>query len=177
MPDVNQLLNSLGLAGTFTRREVLGLGPVSDSYLLTGPDGPLVLRKDRALAGALGLDRQAEWIHLNMAYAADLGPEPLAHDPHRGLLVTRYLEGTAWNRSAPADWAAHGAVMRRVHEVPAAQARDFDPVAVASAYRQGVSTAGADALLERVSSLASALVSDEASLFLSPRCASRQPGG
>lgn len=165
MADLAKLINSLGLEGGFTRHAVLGAGAVSESWRVAGPDGLLVLRRDRALARSLGLDRNAEWVHLNIAYAADLGPEPLAHDAERGLLVTRYLDGAAWRCSEPPDWSAHGAVMRRVHEVPATDARDFDVIKVASAYRQGICAPGADLLLDRVIALAPALAPADSRCF------------
>ncbi len=160
MSDSTSLLNSLGLEGVFQQRGMLGNGPVSESRLIAGPDGLLVLRQDLPLAGVLGLDRQAEWAHLQIAHAADLGPEPLACDPARGLLVTRYLEGAAWTSCETPDWRAHGELLQHVHELPPASAKQFDAVAVARRYRQGTTAAHADALLERVEVLAAALNDD-----------------
>jgi len=160
MSESGRLLNSLGLEGAFEQRGMLGSGPVSESWLLSGPDGLLVLRRDLPLADVLGLDRQSEWTHLQTAYAADLGPEPVARDFARGVLVTRYLEGTAWARFETADWGSHGLLLRRVHELPSTTAKHFDPVTVARRYRLGTTAAHADALLERVVVLATALEQD-----------------
>lgn len=157
MPDLHRLLGSLGLEGAFEPAERLGCGPISDSWRVLGPDGPLVLRKDRLLAHSLGLDREAEWAHLKIAYAADLGPEPLARDIERGLLVTRFLAGTPWSERPETDWAAHGELMRRVHQAPAREGKVFDPVGVARAYRRGTAAPHAGEWLNRVISLASGL--------------------
>lgn len=162
MSDHGQVINSLGLEGVFTQRGSLGMGPISVSWLMSGPDGLLVLRRDLPLAKVLGLDRQAEWAHLEIAYSADLGPEPLAHDPARGLLVTRYLEGAAWNQCETADWHAHGVLLRRIHELPSGTARRFDPVAVARRYRHASTAVLAGALLDRVVKLAADLGPDNA---------------
>lgn len=168
MPDIAELFSALGLPGRFDLSGALGAGPVSDSWLVNGPDGLLVLRRDRPLARALNLDRNAEWRILRMAYAADLGPEPVACDSARGLLVTRYLGGTSWSEtlspdSSSASWSALGAVMRRVHQTPAEGSKAFDPVAVARGYRGATSQARAVALLDQVITLSPVLLLGEES--------------
>lgn len=171
MTDLTDLLASIGFEGTFRQNRTLGNGPVAESWLVDGPDGQLVLRRDRPLAAALGLDREAEWTHLQLAYAADLAPEPLAYDSARGLLLTRYLDGPVWGH-VPAghpghDWATHGKLMRRVHDVPAGKCKDFDVVAVADRYRAAseYESATAHKLLDQVISLVPALEHDGDACF------------
>lgn len=97
----------------------LGSGPVTDSWLLARGNERLVLRRDRPLAGRLGLDREREWTCLQVAHARDLGPEPLFHDPARGVLLTRYLPAASGTLvPGKATWERLGRLLGAVHALP-----------------------------------------------------------
>jgi len=92
----------LGEIGAFSGAQVigeLGGGPTSDSYLVERDKERFVLRLDTAVAAILGLDRYAEAEILKIISEQGLGPVPEFTDPDRGILITRFIAGRAWNET------------------------------------------------------------------------------
>ncbi len=144
--------------------EAVTRGPLADAWLLERGDERAVLRRDRPLAGRLGLDRVAEWGFLRQAFDAGLGPEPLFHDPGHGVLLTRFLPGVAWDQaaagSATTNWVELGRLLRRVHDLPGVTGKRFDLAAIAAHYARAAGTSEADRLARRVGRLAVPLYVD-----------------
>ena len=127
-----------------------------------------MLRQDYPAARRIGLDRNAEWAILQVAYAGGLGPEPVACDPERGWLLTAWLPAQKWRAEhlqLPARLLALGECLRSVHALPAAGAR-FEPVAIARRYAAGSEAAQAQPLLATIVSMAAELYPDEAARCL-----------
>ena len=81
------LLDDLPLTGPVNVVEAFSGGPASDSYLLESSDRRVVLRIDKPLANAIGLDRKAEADVLIAVEAAGIGPQVVWADPARGILL------------------------------------------------------------------------------------------
>ena len=80
-----------------------------------------VLRLDAAHTSTLRLDRAAEQIAIERAYAAGIGAELVYSDPERGILVTRYVPGRSLVQADLADASvleAVAALLRRLHALP-----------------------------------------------------------
>lgn len=131
----------------------LGGGEASESWLLEGPPGAMMLRMDLPLARALGLDRAGEFEVLRIAHDAGLAPEPLYSDPRSGVLVTRYLPGRHWrpeDLKNAAKLEMLGCLLRDVHGLPVA-GRPFEPVRIAEHYALSLE---ADLVADRVRDVA-----------------------
>lgn len=146
-------------SATVIRR--LGAGPVADSWLMAFEGAEVVLRKDRSCAARLGLDRAREFRVLEAAHGRGLGPEPLAADPERGLLLTRYLAGTTWvtrrETGGVTPWDRLGALLRRVHALAPTSVPRFDPVAIVQRYARVAATPEAQVLAAEAAALAERL--------------------
>lgn len=135
------------LAGADLVREFHG-GPASHSYLVRHRDARYVLRIDTAIAQRLGLDRATEAVVLATVAEAGLGPEPVFVDVENGVLVTRYLEGSAWTEhELHKDDALErlAELLRRVHSLPAI-GRPFELPYKLSTYAQAIGSPKADEL-------------------------------
>lgn len=95
------------------------------AWRLEAPGGPWFARLGAEHAAALGVDRASECALLASVAAAGLAPEVLACEPGGALLVTRYVEGRAWQA---ADVASEtnlrrlAVLLRRLHELPVPEA-------------------------------------------------------
>lgn len=146
--------------------ELLSRSAASRSWLLDTGKERVVLRQDRARAEALGLDRSREFQMMQIAFRAGLAPEPLHWEAATGVFIRRYVEGESWvaqdTSKTAGYWAALGALLRRVHALPA------PPVAIldigASALRYAACT-GVVADAERAQDIqdrATALIDEQA---------------
>ena len=96
----------------------LGGGPASDSYLVERGTERFMLRLDTTIAAALGLDRYAEAEILKTISLQGLGPAPEFFDPDRGILITRFIKGRAWNEADlhdPDRMQKLAVLLRRLH--------------------------------------------------------------
>lgn len=100
----------------------LHAGPIKTSYLVQQGAQRYVLRVDEPAARAMGLDREAEFANLQLAWRAGLAPEPVAwRGGERALLLTRYAPGRAWRGSdlrQSARLKQLAAQLRRLHALP-----------------------------------------------------------
>ena len=139
------------LSGADIVRQFPG-GPASHSYLVRHGDGRYVLRIDTAIAQMLGLDRVSEAAVLAAVAEAGLGPEPIFVDADNGVLVTRYLHGSAWTEHELTEDDALGrlaGLLKRVHGLPAIgeeMGRPFELPYKLSAYAQTIGSPKADEL-------------------------------
>jgi len=155
MTDWRPAARALGLPADTRALLRLGEGPVTDSWLLEADGVKRVLRLDRPVVKTLGLDRHAEWQHLQLAFDAGIAPEPLAFDPARGSLLTEHLDGEEPS-AALLDWAELGALLRRLHALPAPGAKAFDPLSIAQTYAAAAGGPEAERELTVVKALAPA---------------------
>jgi len=86
------------------------------SMLVSDGEHDFVVRLDRLNPADFGLDRRREAHLLGIAAAAGLAPPPCFTDPTLGVLVCRYL---AADPQMPADPAAAGELLARLHRLPA----------------------------------------------------------
>jgi aminoglycoside phosphotransferase (APT) family kinase protein len=128
----------------------LGAGPLADSWLVAHAEQQLVVRQDRPRAARIGLDRDGEFRVLRAAHRHGLAPEPLAWEPQRRVLVTRFLPGESWDRQdggVPADpWRRLGALLRRVHALAPGGLPRFRPAMVLEDYARAAGTRDARAM-------------------------------
>ncbi len=104
-----------------TRLRCLARTAVSETWQVSVGGELAVLRQDLPGAARLGLDRAGELAVLRAAYREGLGPAVLDADPDTGLLLTTWLPGepcTAAGLRNPAQLAAAGSLLRRLHAVP-----------------------------------------------------------
>ncbi len=159
MADMHALLAAVPVLAGARPVRALGGGEASDSWLLEGGDGPLMLRIDRPLAGRLGLDRGSEFEVLRAAHGAGLGPEPLYADPRGGVLVTRYLPGEPWRHAdldQPGRLERLGGLLREVHGLPVT-GRRFDPSRIAEGYARALGPGNGAGGVDEVARLAEQL--------------------
>jgi thiamine kinase-like enzyme len=74
-------------------------------------------------AERLGVNRHSECALMAVVAAAGFAPDVLACDPLTGLLVTRYIDGRAWQASdatEPSNLARIGSLLARLHTMPPA---------------------------------------------------------
>ena len=104
-----------------TRLRRLARTAVSETWQVSVAGQLAVFRQDLPGAARLGLDRASELAVLRAAYREGLGPAVLDTDPDTGLLLTTWLPGepcTAATLRNPAQLAAAGSLLRRLHAVP-----------------------------------------------------------
>jgi thiamine kinase len=162
MPDPLVGLHLPGwLAGAAPVRR-LANGPVSETWRLRTDGRDVVLRRDRPLARALGLDRAREARVLDIAFAGGVAPEPLLVDPEQGVVVTAWVDDAA--AAAPGSgnervsWRALGQMLRRVHALPTSGVAPLDLAAVAARYAAAAGEGAAgNALAERIAERSSSL--------------------
>jgi thiamine kinase len=139
--------------------EKLAGGPASDSYLIERGVELFVLRIDTDVAVALGLDREAETKILRYVGSHGLGPVAEYSDPHRGVLITRYIEGYAWSESDLNDSVRIrnlAALLRRLHALKP-QGHGFDIDEKIDHYARIISSPEGDELAGNARSLSGKL--------------------
>ena len=149
------LLDDLPLTGPVNVVEAFSGGPASDSYLLESSDRRVVLRIDKPLANAIGLDRKAEADVLIAVEAAGIGPQVVWADPARGILITEYLEGDAWDRHdllVESNLERLGGLFRKLHALAPA-GPEFRVADWAERYAQRLQTKPGRVLAERIKHL------------------------
>ena len=95
-----------------------------------------VLRSDAEHTERLGLDRHREMAILRSAERAGVGPRVEYAAPDEGVLLTRYVAGSAWTATAlrePRRVEKLAGLLRCVHSLPVCGSR-FDPPAVSRGY-------------------------------------------
>lgn len=104
-------------------------GLTNENYLVRADAERFVLRLAGGNSERLGIDRRAEAAALRAAWAAGLGPEPLAFLEPEGHLLTRFVEGRfleAEEYRRPETIRLLAETARRVHALPPNGAR-FSP--------------------------------------------------
>jgi thiamine kinase len=146
------------LEGANPVRKLAG-GPASDSWLLEAGSRRFVVRIDKAAAGTLGLDRQAEPEILKSVSSAGIAPRLIWSDPGRGIQVCSYIEGEAWTMEdthKPERLRELARTLRKLHELPAVGPQ-FDPEAAAHRYASQIGAAAAGRIAGRAGRLAAKL--------------------
>ncbi len=103
--------------------ESLPGGPTSDRWHIEHAGEHYMLRVDRALARALGLQREAEVRALQAAHAIRLAPQPVFWAPADGVLLLKWLPGhvcTAQDLQDSTTLHALGRTVARLHREQAA---------------------------------------------------------
>ncbi|GAC1667743.1 MAG: hypothetical protein NVS9B2_09700 [Steroidobacteraceae bacterium] len=99
----------------------LSVGLVNETYRVRRDGNAYALRASGSGQQALGLDRTWEARVLERAVPCGLAPGVVYSDPTRGLLISRWVEGSSWN---PADVrkssniARIAELARRIHALP-----------------------------------------------------------
>ena len=96
-------------------------GLTNESWRVAAAGQILVVRVSRADDEALQIDRESELRVLEAAWSARIGPEVLACEPRRRLLVTRHIAGRVWSEadaSAPENVARLGRLFASLHTTP-----------------------------------------------------------
>lgn len=99
----------------------LAAGHSNESWLVVADGEAAVLRHDLGRVPAPVVHRGRELAVLRSAAAAGLAPEVLYADARAGILVTRYLDGTALTAAQigkPDALSEIAALLRRVHALP-----------------------------------------------------------
>lgn len=81
-------------AGIVTIEPMLG-GRTNSSFRVRVEQETFVLRINAANGPALGIDYEREYEILKHVHRGDVGPEPVYFSPEAGVLVTRFVEGSA----------------------------------------------------------------------------------
>ena len=105
--------------GAKVTAELVG-GPASCSYLVEREGDRWVLRIDTPIAARLGLDRATEAVILAHADAAGVGPRLAYVDVAKGIQLTHYIAGRAWNAAdivAPVNLERLARLLQRVHAI------------------------------------------------------------
>lgn len=146
------------LKGAYPIRKLAG-GPASDSWLLEAGGRCLVARVDKAAAGSLGLDRQAEREILQTVSGAGIAPQLVWSDPGRGIQVCAWIEGESWSMEDthnPALLQELALTLRKLHELPPL-GRRFEPGAAAQRYANQIGTPEAGKMADHAGALAAKL--------------------
>jgi thiamine kinase-like enzyme len=125
----------------------LGSGLVNESYRVEREGRLFSLRIAAPRAGELGLDRGWECRVLRCAAGAGLAPAVERCEPRAGVLVTRWVEGSAWTvqqASSPGSLATVAMLMRRLHALPLIERpRIVSPAEWIGFYRRALERGGA----------------------------------
>ena len=98
-------------------------GLTNRNYLVVADRQHLVLRKNSAISVALDLNRSAETDALCHADKAGLCAPVIYSDPGHQYLVTRYIEGQQWSCAGQSELGRLAQLLRRIHALPAIEAR------------------------------------------------------
>ena len=93
-------------------------GLVNETYRVLRDGNAYALRAAAATPYDLGLDRHWEARVLEGAVAAELAPPVVYCDPERGILISRWVEGTSWSPEdtlRPANLSRMAELLRRIH--------------------------------------------------------------
>jgi thiamine kinase-like enzyme len=105
---------------TFEIEELKG-GLTNRTYHLRRGSDEFVLRLDATEAGFFKFDRTSELVILAAAGRQGLAPQVIHADRDRGVLVTRFLQGRAWQESdleSQENLEALANLIRSVHTLP-----------------------------------------------------------
>ncbi len=111
-------------------------GLTNRSFRISSGTDQFVLRLDAAHTSALRLDRAAEQVALERAFAAGIGAEMVYSDPAQGILLTRYVPGRSLAQSDLEETSvleAIAALLHRLHALPEL-GRGFDVPTIAQGY-------------------------------------------
>ena len=158
-PDIIKLIDSIEpIREAIPVCELAG-GPASSTWLLELREQKFTLRLDKPIVQSLGLDRLSEISILQSVADAGIGPEVIWADPANGVLVCRYLEGSAWCRQDTQDilrLQELAQTLRKLHRLtPCGPV--FDPAGAAWRYAREIGTGVADDLAQTVSLLVAEL--------------------
>jgi thiamine kinase len=132
--------------------ERLAPGLVNDSYRVVRGGLAHTVRMPAAGAAELGLERSWECRVLEQASAAGLAPRLERCDPGRGILVSRWIEGSAWTRGealSPGNMTRMAGLVRCVHELAVeAPVRRMSPPDWVAHYSRAAHPPGAARILE-----------------------------
>ena len=118
--------------------EELKGGLTNRTYYLRRGEEEYVLRLDAGEAGFFQFDRACELLILGEASRAGLAPQIIHADKNRGILVTAFLHGRAWNDAdikLNRNLEALAEVLRDVHTLPLCGQR-IDVLSVARNYER-----------------------------------------
>jgi aminoglycoside phosphotransferase (APT) family kinase protein len=132
--------------------ERLGSGLVNESYRVAREGRVFCLRMAAPRAGELGLDRGWECRVLRCAAGAGLAPAVERCEPRAGVLVTRWVEGSAWTAeqaSSPESLATVAMLVQRVNALPLVhRPRIVSPAQWIGLYRRALGRVGDGACSE-----------------------------
>ena len=146
-------------------------GTVNDSWRVDTLQGRFVLRVDGAQWRRPGVDRGREQLLQRSAAAAGLAPRHLLASAEIGAQVSEFHPGRQWESTdleSPAQLARLGALLRRLHALPApASVTGFDPVDCGAGYLrqcdpQASQVGAAGAVLAAIGSAAAMVAADSA---------------
>ena len=99
----------------------LSVGLVNETYRVLRGGTTYALRAPGSNPHSLGLDRTWEARVLERAAPCGLAPVVEYCDPHRGILISRWVEGRSWNTAdvrEPSSIARMAGLARRIHALP-----------------------------------------------------------
>jgi thiamine kinase len=99
----------------------LSVGLVNETYRVLRGGTTYALRAPGSNPHSLGLDRTWEARVLERAAPCGLAPVVEYCDPHRGILISRWVEGRSWNTAdvrEPSSIARMSGLARRIHALP-----------------------------------------------------------
>ena len=160
--EIQSIINRIpGLEGAEPVQRLTG-GDTSVKWLLEAGNDRFVLRVDRAIAGELGLDRQAETEILEVVGKAGIGPRLVWASPAEGIQLCTYVAGDPWSWSDvrnPALLSSLAHTLARLHALPASGPA-FDPAAAAQCYAAEIATPEAEELAARALGLVEELTEE-----------------
>jgi thiamine kinase-like enzyme len=118
MDQLRDILNNIPSIAEVRHFELLNDGVVNEVWKLDTDAGAYVLRRDKALGGQIGLNRDGEYEVLKVAAEEGLGPRPVWRDAAAGLLLAEYLEGnplTELTIVQDQTLAAVGKLLQKLH--------------------------------------------------------------
>jgi thiamine kinase-like enzyme len=129
MDQLSDILNHIPGLAEVRHFELLNDGRVNEVWKVDTVAGAYVLRRDKPLAGRLGLNRDGEYAVLKAAAAKGFGPQPVWRDATAGLLLAEYLEGSPLTEQAVVrdqTLLAVGKLLRKLHGYkPAVRVVDY----------------------------------------------------
>ncbi|WP_444957990.1 phosphotransferase [Microbulbifer sp. ZKSA002] len=98
-------------------------GLTNNAFLVESADQLMVLRINSSISDQLNLDRATEQQALQAATYSDSCAPLVYGDPHYRYLVTRYIEGTPWDKNVAHSLEKLADLLRRIHGSPAIDAQ------------------------------------------------------
>jgi aminoglycoside phosphotransferase (APT) family kinase protein len=155
MDEIQKILERIPGLPRIDRADLLSDGVVNQVWRLECASGPLVLRRDKPLAGKLGLDRFAEVEIHQSAASVGIAPALIWSDPQAGLLLTEYVQGNVLVEEDMRDPETFARVVALIQQVWCIPER-LPPVSLAACarrYANVVATDEADKLAAAVAQL------------------------